>query len=73
MYGALEATQLGVPHIQVITPLHPDHPEWSDLSTNVMRVHLMEMLEVAALRVLNAFCDQHPLEVSLHRWGYFRL
>jgi hypothetical protein len=36
----METTQLGVPHcrIQVSVLLHPDHPEWADLSTNVVSV-----------------------------------
>ena len=65
-YEALEAAQLGVPRcrVRVTVPLHPDHPEWPDLSTDVVSVHMMEALEVAALRVLNSFGDQHPLEVS---------
>jgi hypothetical protein len=45
-------------------PLHPDHPEWADLSTDIVSIQLMETLEVAALGVLNSFCDQHPDEVS---------
>jgi hypothetical protein len=48
----------------VTVPLHPDHPEWADLSTDVVSLQLMETLEVAALGVLNSFCDQHPDEVS---------
>jgi hypothetical protein len=35
----------------------------------VVSVRLLETLEVAALRVLNAFCDQHPLEVFLTPLG----
>jgi hypothetical protein len=62
----METVQLGVPRcrVQVSVPLHPDHPEWADLSTNVVRVQLLETLEVAALGVLNSFCTQHPDEVS---------
>jgi hypothetical protein len=48
----------------VTVPLHPDHPEWADLSKNVVSIQLLETLEVAALGVLNSFCDQHPNEVS---------
>jgi hypothetical protein len=48
----------------VSVPLHPDHPEWADLSTDVVSVQLLETLEVAALGVLNSFCAQHPDEVS---------
>jgi hypothetical protein len=47
----------------VTVPLHPDHPEWADLSTYVASIQLMETLEVDALGVLNSFCDQHPDEV----------
>jgi hypothetical protein len=62
----METTQLGVPRcrVQVTVPLHPDHPEWADLSTDAVSVQLLETLEVAALGVLNSFCDQHPDEVS---------
>jgi hypothetical protein len=38
-------------------PLHPDHPEWADLSMDVVSVQLLETLEVAALGALNSFCD----------------
>jgi hypothetical protein len=48
----------------VTVPLHPDHREWADLSTDVVSIQLFETLEVAALGVLNSFCDQHPDEVS---------
>jgi hypothetical protein len=65
-YEAMETTQLGVPRcrVRVTVPLHPDHPEWADLSTDVVSIQLMETLEVAALGVLNSFCDQHPDKVS---------
>jgi hypothetical protein len=58
--------QLGVPRcrVQVSVPLHPDHLAWTDLSTDVVSVQLLETLEVAALGVLNSFCNQHPDEVS---------
>jgi hypothetical protein len=32
----------------VFVPLHPDHLEWADLSTDVVSVQLLETLEVAA-------------------------
>jgi hypothetical protein len=48
----------------VTVQLHPDHPEWAELSTDIVRIQLLETLEVAALGVLNSFCDQHPDEVS---------
>jgi hypothetical protein len=62
----METVQLGVPrcHVRVSVLLHPDHPEWADLSTDVVSVQLLEMLEVAALGVLNSLCAQHPDEVS---------
>jgi hypothetical protein len=41
----------------VTVPLHPDHLEWADLSTDVVSVQLLETLEVDALGVLNSFCD----------------
>ena len=65
-YEALETTQLGVPccWVRVTVQLHPNHPEWPDLSMDVKSIRMMETLEVAALRVLNTFGDQHPLEVS---------
>jgi hypothetical protein len=65
-YEAMETVQLGVPRcrVQVSVPLHPDHPEWADLSMDVVSVQLLETLEVAALGVLNSFCAQHPDEVS---------
>jgi hypothetical protein len=58
-YEAMETTQLGVPRyrVQVSVPLHPDHPEWADLSADVVSVQLLETLEVDALGVLNSFCD----------------
>jgi hypothetical protein len=61
----METVQLGVPRcsVQVSVPLHPDHPEWADLSTDVVSVHVLETLEVAALGVLNLYA-QHPDEVS---------
>jgi hypothetical protein len=62
----VETTQLGVPRcrVQVFVSLHPDHPEWANLSTDIVSVQLLETLEVAALGVLNSFCDQHADEVS---------
>jgi hypothetical protein len=48
----------------VTVPLHLGHPVWADPSTDVVSVQLMETLEVAALGVLNSFCDQHPDELS---------
>jgi hypothetical protein len=65
-YEAMATTQLGVPccRVRVTVPLHPNHSEWADLSTDVVSIQLMETLEVAALGVLNSFCDQHPDEVS---------
>jgi hypothetical protein len=65
-YEAMETVQLGVPRcrVRVSVPLHPDHPQWADLSTDVVSVQLLETLEVAALGVLNSFCAQHPDEVS---------
>jgi hypothetical protein len=65
-YEAVVTTQLGVPRcrVQVSVPLHPNYPKWADLSTDVVSVQLLETLEVAALGVLNSFCDQHPDEVS---------
>jgi hypothetical protein len=58
----METLQLGVPRcrVRVSVPLHPDHLEWADLSTDVVSVQLLETLEVAALGVLNSFCTQHP-------------
>jgi hypothetical protein len=47
-----------------LCPLHPDHLEWADLSTDVVSVQLLETLEVAALGVLSSLCAQHPDEVS---------
>ena len=58
-YEARETMQLGVPrcYVRVTVQLHSGHPEWPDLTTDVSSVCLMETLEVAALRVLNIFCD----------------
>jgi hypothetical protein len=62
----METVQLGVPRcrVQVSVPLHPDHPEWADLSTDVVSIQLLVTLEEASLGVLNSFCAQHPDEVS---------
>jgi hypothetical protein len=70
-YEATESLQLGIPSCRflVTVPLHPNHPEWPDLGMEVVSIRLLETLEVAALRVLNAFCDQHPLEVFLTPLG----
>jgi hypothetical protein len=67
----METVQLGVSRcrVQVFVPLHPDHPEWADLSTDVVSVQLLETLEIAALGVLNSFCAQHPNEVSTSLMG----
>jgi hypothetical protein len=64
-YEAMETVQLGVPRcrVQVSLPLHPNLPEWADLSTDMVNVQLLETLEVATLGVLNSFCTQHPDEV----------
>ena len=70
-YEVTESLQLGIPSccVRVTVPLHPDHPEWQDLGMEVVSVRMFETLEVAALRVLNAFGDQHPLEVFLTPLG----
>jgi hypothetical protein len=72
-YEAMETVQQGVPHcrVQVSVPLHPDHPEWAGLSTDVVSVQLLETLEVAALGVLNS-CAQHPDEMSTSLVGLLR-
>jgi hypothetical protein len=65
-YEAVEITQLGVPRcrVRVTVQLHPDYPEWADLSMDGVSIQLLETLEVDALGVLNSFCDQHPDKVS---------
>jgi hypothetical protein len=56
----METLQLGVPRcrVRVSVPLHPDHLEWADLSTDVVSVQLLETLEVAALGVHNSFIQK---------------
>jgi hypothetical protein len=73
-YEAMETVQLGVPRcrVQVSVPLHPDQPEWADLSTDVVSVQLLETLEVAALGVLKSFCAQHPDECPPYWWDCYR-
>jgi hypothetical protein len=53
----------------VTVQLHPNHPEWADLSTDVVSIQLLETLEVAAMGALNSFYDQHPDEVSISLVG----
>jgi hypothetical protein len=47
-YEAMETVQLGVLRcrVRVSVPLHPDHLEWADLSTDVVSIQLLETLEV---------------------------
>jgi hypothetical protein len=53
----------------VTVQLHPNHPEWADLSTDVVSIQLLETLEVAAMGAFNSFYDQHPDEVSISLVG----
>jgi len=71
LYEGLEFEEQGVPccRVRVTVPPHPDHPEWPELTTKMLSFRLLEAIETAALRVLNAFCDHHPLEVFLTPLG----
>jgi hypothetical protein len=51
--------------------LHPEHPEWADLSMVFFAHHGVESVESMAMRILHTFCEQHPDEVMLTALGLF--
>jgi hypothetical protein len=42
---------------------HPDHPEWSDLSMELLCYRSFEAVESAALMVLHTLSIHHPQEM----------
>jgi hypothetical protein len=68
-----EFERLGVPRCRVIVtvPLHPDHPDWFDLSFVYWGFCGHESIKSAALRVLIGFCDHNPTVVALSPFGLF--
>jgi hypothetical protein len=65
--------RLGVPRcrVTVTVPLHPDHPDWFDLSFVYWGFRGHESAESAALRVLTNCCDHNPTVVALSPFGLF--
>jgi hypothetical protein len=64
---------LGVPRcrVTVTVPLHPDHPDWFELSFVYWGFRGHESVESATLRVLTDFCDHNPTVVALSPFGLF--
>jgi hypothetical protein len=57
--------------VTVIVTLHPDHPDWFDLSSVYWGLRGKETVESAALWVLTNFCDHNSTEVALSPFGLF--
>jgi hypothetical protein len=64
-YEGVEYEELGVPSCRVrVTVLpHPGHPEWADLSMELLCYHSFEAVESAALMVLHAVSTHRPQEM----------
>jgi hypothetical protein len=61
-YEGVEYEKLGVPSCRVrVTMLpHPGHPEWADLSMELLCFQAFEVVESAALMVLHAISTHRP-------------
>jgi hypothetical protein len=64
-YEVVEYEELGVPSCKVrVTVLpHPDHPEWADLSMELLCFRAFEAVESAALMVLHTLSTHRPREM----------
>jgi hypothetical protein len=72
-YEVTEFKRLGVPccMVTVTVPLHPDHPDWFDLSFVYRGFCGHESVKSVALRVLTDFCHHNPTVVALSPFGLF--
>jgi hypothetical protein len=64
-YKGVEYEELGVPSCRVrVTVLpHPGHPEWANLSRELLCYRSFEAVESAALMVLHALSTHRPQEM----------
>jgi hypothetical protein len=64
-YKGVEYEELGVPscRVRVIVLPHPGHPEWADLSMELLCYRSFEAVESAALMVLHALSTHRPQEM----------
>jgi hypothetical protein len=64
-YKGVEYEELGVPSCRVrVTMLpHPGHPEWADLSMELLCYRSFEAVELAALMVLHTLSAHRPQEM----------
>jgi hypothetical protein len=71
LYEVVSFWDQGVPYARTTATMlpHPEHSEWAYLSTMFFAHRGVESVESAAMRILHTFCEQHPDEVMLTRWG----
>jgi hypothetical protein len=65
LYEGVEYEELGVPSCRVrVTVLpHPSHPEWADLSMEILCYRSFEVVESTALMVLHALSTHRSQEI----------
>jgi hypothetical protein len=73
-YEGVEYEELGISSCRVrVTMLpHPGHPEWADLSMELLCFRAFEAVESAALMVLHALSTHRPQEMLQTPLGLFR-
>jgi hypothetical protein len=73
-YEGVEYEELGVPSCRVrVTVLpHPGHPEWADLSMELLCFHVAEVVESAALMVLHTLSTHRPQKMLQTPLGLVR-
>jgi hypothetical protein len=73
LYVGQEIMETGVRRCRVRMTIlqHPLNPAWLAIETEVVGHHLIDLWEVAAIKALTTFCEQHPLEVILAPAGLF--
>jgi hypothetical protein len=75
-YEGVEYEELGVPscRVRVTVLAHPGHPEWADLSMELLCFRAAEAVESAALMVLHTLSPPTDRRRCFrHRWGWFHL
>jgi hypothetical protein len=55
----------------MMIPQHPFCSQWQPIEVDVVRYHLVNTIETAALEAIHLFCNQHPMEVAGYPIGLF--
>ena len=73
LYEGYDFVETGVRRCSVTMNIlqHPLNPGWPAIVTQVIGHRLIDSWEVAAIKALTTFCEQHPLEVVLTPFGIF--